>query len=89
MNNAEGSENQAALVLLRYLAASEAESVTAGGGTVRPRPARHVPVKQEPGARHELFSPASLRELISRKRQDEKGSQAQTGTAAPQGTAAA
>ena len=34
---------------LLYLAASGAESRNACGGTVRPRPARQVPVKQEPG----------------------------------------
>ena len=38
----------AALNLL-HLAASGAESVNACGGTVRPRPARHVPANQEPG----------------------------------------
>jgi putative transposase len=37
---------------LLSLAASGAERITACGGTVRPRPARHVPVKQEPGAAH-------------------------------------
>jgi putative transposase len=35
---------------LLTLAASGAESINACGGTVRPRPAWHVPVKQEPGA---------------------------------------
>jgi putative transposase len=35
---------------LLYLAASGAERRNACGGTVRPRPARHVPVKQEPGS---------------------------------------
>jgi transposase len=34
---------------LLHLAASGAERRNACGGTVRPRPARHVPVKQEPG----------------------------------------
>jgi putative transposase len=34
---------------LLSLAASGAERLNACGGTVRPRPARHVPVKQEPG----------------------------------------
>jgi putative transposase len=34
---------------LLSLAASGADRVNACGGTVRPRPARHVPVKQEPG----------------------------------------
>jgi putative transposase len=34
------------------LAASGAESRNACGGTVRPRPVRHVPVKQEPGTAH-------------------------------------
>jgi putative transposase len=34
---------------LLQLAASGAESVNACGGTVRPRVARQVPVKQEPG----------------------------------------
>jgi len=34
---------------LLKLAASGAESLNACGGTLRPRPARHVPVKQEPG----------------------------------------
>jgi putative transposase len=52
---------------LLKLAASGAESRNACGGTPRPRPARHVPVKQEPG---------------TRKRD-------KTGTAVPQGTAAA
>lgn len=52
---------------LLHLAASGAESRNACGGTVRPRPARQDPLKQEPGASHE----------------------GQTGTAAPQGTAAA
>jgi putative transposase len=37
---------------LLHLAASGAESRNACGGTVRPRPARHVPVKQEPGTTH-------------------------------------
>jgi putative transposase len=37
---------------LLYLAASGAERVNACGGTVRPRPARQVPVKQEPGTAH-------------------------------------
>jgi hypothetical protein len=35
------------------LAASGAESENACGGTVRPRLARHDPVKQEPGTSHE------------------------------------
>jgi putative transposase len=35
--------------MTKYLAASGAESLNACGGTVRPRPARHVPAKQEPG----------------------------------------
>jgi putative transposase len=35
---------------LLHLAASGAERQNAGEGTVRPRPARHVPVKQEPGS---------------------------------------
>jgi putative transposase len=52
---------------LLNLAASGAESRNACGGTVRPRPARQVPAKQEPGI------------PIGSK----------TGTAAPQGTAAA
>jgi hypothetical protein len=52
---------------LLKLAASGAESRNACGGTARPHPVRHVPVKQEPGTPH--------------------GDQ--TGTAAPQGTAAA
>jgi putative transposase len=52
---------------LLFLAASGAESLNACGETVRPRPARHVPEKQEPGTR-----------------QRDK-----TGTANPQGTAAA
>ena len=34
---------------LLQLAASGAESLNACGGTVRPGPARHIPVKQEPG----------------------------------------
>jgi putative transposase len=34
---------------LLQLAASGAERINACGGTVRPGPARHVPVKQEPG----------------------------------------
>jgi putative transposase len=34
---------------LLNLAASGAERLNACGGTVRPRPARQVPVKQEPG----------------------------------------
>jgi putative transposase len=37
---------------LLKLAASGAERINACGGTVRPRPARHVPVKQEPGTAH-------------------------------------
>ena len=37
---------------LLKLAASGAERLNACGGTVRPRPARHVPVKQEPGTAH-------------------------------------
>jgi putative transposase len=37
---------------LLKLAASGAESRNARGGTVRPRPARHVPVKREPGTPH-------------------------------------
>jgi putative transposase len=37
---------------LLKLAVSGAESLNACGGTVRPRPARHVPVKQEPGTAH-------------------------------------
>jgi putative transposase len=41
-----------AAVNLLHLAASGAESVNACGGTVRPRPARHVPVNQEPGTPH-------------------------------------
>jgi putative transposase len=45
---AEDRDANAARNLLK-LAASGAESITACGGTVRPRPARHVPVKQEPG----------------------------------------
>jgi len=49
------------------LAASGAESINACGGTVRPRPARQDPVKQEPGT----------------------ANAGKTGTAAPQGTAAA
>jgi putative transposase len=52
---------------LLSLAASGAESLNACGETVRPRPARHVPEKQEPGTR-----------------QRDK-----TGTAGPQGPAAA
>jgi putative transposase len=62
----EDRDVNAARNLLK-LAASGAESVNACGGTVRPRPARQVPVKQEPGT----------------PRGDK------TGTAAPQGTAAA
>jgi putative transposase len=38
-----------AAINLRNLAASGAESINACGETVRPRPARHVPAKQEPG----------------------------------------
>jgi putative transposase len=38
-----------AAVNLLQLAASGAESLNACGGTVRPGPAGHVPVKQEPG----------------------------------------
>ena len=49
------------------LAASGAESINACGGTVRPRPVRQDPVKQEPGT----------------------ANAGKTGTAAPQGTAAA
>jgi putative transposase len=41
----------AAVNLLRF-AASGAENANACGGTVRPRLARHVPVKQEPGTAH-------------------------------------
>jgi putative transposase len=41
----------AAVNLLKF-AASGAENANACGGTVRPRPARHVPVKQEPGTAH-------------------------------------
>jgi transposase len=41
----------AARNLLQF-AASGAESLNACGGTIRPRPARHVPVKQEPGTAH-------------------------------------
>jgi putative transposase len=52
---------------LLKLAGSGPESLNARGGTPRPRSARHVPVKQEPG---------------TRKRD-------KTGTAVPQGTAAA
>lgn len=37
---------------LLSLAASGAESRNAGGGTVRPRPARHVPANPEPGTPH-------------------------------------
>jgi putative transposase len=37
---------------LLYLAASGAERENAGGGTVRPRPARHVPANPEPGTPH-------------------------------------
>jgi hypothetical protein len=37
---------------LLKLAASGAESRNACGGTVRPDPARHVPLKQEPGTPH-------------------------------------
>jgi putative transposase len=37
---------------LLALAASGAERINACGGTARPRPARHVPVKQEPGTVH-------------------------------------
>jgi putative transposase len=37
---------------LLYLAASGAERQNACGGTLRPRPARHVPVNQEPGTPH-------------------------------------
>jgi len=58
--------NNAARNLLN-LAASGSERVNACGGMVRPGPAGHIPVKQEPG---------------TRKRD-------KTGTAAPQGTAAA
>ena len=49
------------------LAGSGPENRNACGGTVRPRPARHVPLKQEPGAAHA----------------------GKTGTAFPQGEAAA
>jgi len=52
---------------LLKLAGSGPESRNACGGTVRPRPARHVPLKQEPGAAHA----------------------GKTGTAFPQGEAAA
>jgi hypothetical protein len=45
MISVEGSESQAPLVLPRYLAASGAGRLSACGGTVRPRPARLVPVK--------------------------------------------
>jgi len=38
---------------LLKLAASGAESENACGGTVRPRPARRDPLKQEPGTSHE------------------------------------
>jgi putative transposase len=41
----------AAVNLLKF-AASGAENENACGGTVRPRPARHVPAKQEPGTAH-------------------------------------
>ena len=37
---------------LLSLAASGAESLNARGGTVRPRPARHVPPNPEPGTPH-------------------------------------
>jgi putative transposase len=37
---------------LLHLAVSGTERRNACGGTVRPRPARHVPVKQEPGTAH-------------------------------------
>jgi putative transposase len=56
----------AARNLLKF-AASGAERLNARGGTVRPRHARQVPVRQEPGT----------------------ALAGQTGTAAPQGTAAA
>lgn len=58
----KSSESQAALALLPimavnaargllwYLAGSGPESLNARGGIVRPGPARHVPVKREPGA---------------------------------------
>lgn len=52
---------------LLNLAGSGPERVNACGGTASPRPARHVPAKQEPGTSHE----------------------GKTGTAVPQGTAAA
>ena len=46
-----GRDVNAAANLLN-LAASGAESLNACGGTVRPGPAGHVPVNQEPGAAH-------------------------------------
>ncbi len=64
--HAEDRDVNAARNLLK-LAASGAESINACGETVRPRPARHVPKKQEPGT----------------PQRDT------TGTAVPQGTAAA
>jgi putative transposase len=48
---AEDRDVNAARNLL-HLAASGAERVNACGGTVRPRPARQDPLKQEPGAAH-------------------------------------
>jgi putative transposase len=62
----EDRDVNAARNLLK-LAGSGPERVNACGGTVRPRLARRVPVKQEPGTAHA----------------------GQTGTAVPQGTAAA
>jgi len=62
----EDRDVNAARNLLK-LAGSGPERINACGGTVRPRPARHDPVKQEPGTSPE----------------------GQTGTAIPQGTAAA
>jgi putative transposase len=47
---AEDRDVNAARNLL-YLAASGAERRNAGGGTVRPRPTRHVPANPEPGTR--------------------------------------
>lgn len=49
--HAEDRDVNAARNLL-HLAASGAERVNACGGTVRPRPARQDPLKQEPGAAH-------------------------------------
>ena len=42
----------AAVNLLKFAASGAENGKNACGGTVRPRPARHVPVKQEPGTAH-------------------------------------